>query len=82
MGAARKSETLQERERRSGSALAPWKAKCIQDADNNTIFTETAFINQYKPEQSYGNIVWLFGFIYGWNTYVPASFFGRKITVF
>ncbi|UQZ77310.1 hypothetical protein C2I17_23720 [Niallia circulans] len=26
MGDARKSETLQERMRRSGSALAPWKA--------------------------------------------------------
>jgi hypothetical protein len=35
MGAARKSETLQERIRRSGSALALWKVKCIQSADDD-----------------------------------------------
>ena len=49
MGAARKSETLQARGR-SGSALAPWKAKCMQAADMNTNFTETVF---YKNEQQY-----------------------------
>ncbi|KLV26024.1 hypothetical protein ABW02_13160 [Niallia circulans] len=32
MGAARKSKTPQFSMRRSGSALAPWKAQCIQSA--------------------------------------------------
>ena len=47
MGAARKSETLQARGR-SGSALAPWKAKCIQAADINTNCTETTFYKTNK----------------------------------
>ena len=67
----RRHRELREADR--GSALAPWKAKCIQGAYFNTNCKETAFYKNTKDPNNHMDFL-LFVRVYLWVEYLCTSF--------